>query len=203
LALGIYAHKIGDCRLAEDYCAKHYNPASEEAKDVYLSLLQVYLRPPDGRGAMIQPALHLLNRYYTRINAAKALDLLPPEIALEQLLPFLEAVIRDNTKNRRNNQVVKNLLKTESLQVRFQHMKARSRAVKIYEGRLCPVCNKRLGTSVFACYPNGVVVHFICFKDKSVCPVTGTRFQPEKTTVQGVLPGTTTNGVSTPNNTSF
>lgn len=41
---------------------------------------------------------------------------------------------------------------------------------------MCPVCNKRLGTSVFACYPNGVVVHYACCKDKNVCPVTKTVF---------------------------
>lgn len=175
-ALAIYAYNLRDFRLAEEYCDKHYKPSGED-EEVYLALLRLYLTSQE---PMLQPALRLLNKHFARINAAKALDLLMPTIPLQDLMLYLEAVLRENTKNRRNNQVVKNLLKTESHQVRFQHMKARSRAVKIYEGRLCPVCNKRLGTSVFACYPNGVVVHFICFKDKSVCPVTGTRFQSEK-----------------------
>ena len=32
------------------------------------------------------------------------------------------------------------------------------------------------GNAVFARYPNGVVVHFSCMRDKSVCPVTQQRF---------------------------
>lgn len=72
---------------------------------------------------------------------------------------------------RYNNQVVKNLLKSEHLQVQEQLIHYRSRRVVIDADRTCPVCNKRIGTSVFACYPNGVVVHYICCKDRNVCPV--------------------------------
>lgn len=45
------------------------------------------------------------------------------------------------------HQVVRNLLKSENLQVREQLIKARARTIKITEERMCPVCNKRLGES--------------------------------------------------------
>jgi len=68
-------------------------------------------------------------------------------------------------KSRRNNQVIKNLLKSENLQVKEQMMRARSKVIKITEDRPCPVCSRRLGLSVPACYPNGMVVHMFCMKN--------------------------------------
>jgi len=167
-ALNIYAHKLKNIQLAEEYCARHYNSEREESRDVYLSLFQVYLRPPPPQKPMIEPAMNLLNRHYQRIDTPKALDLLPADIPISQLYPFFEAVLRDVTKNRRNNQVVKNLLKAEHLQIREQLIKARSKVIKITEDKSCLVCNKRLGTSVFACYPTGVVVHFMCLDKKNI-----------------------------------
>jgi len=163
-ALNIYAHKLKNIRLAEEYCARHYNSEREESRDVYLSLFQVYLRPPHPQKPMIEPAMNLLNKHYQRIDTPKALDLLPSTIPISQLYPFFEAVLREMTKTRRNNQVVRNLLKSENFQIREQLIQVRSRVIKITEDRSCPVCNKRLGTSVFASYPNGEVVHFMCLK---------------------------------------
>jgi len=190
--LYLYAHKLKDFQMAESYCARHYNPDKEDARDVYVNLLSVYLKPADSeinRGTttttttnavvsipMIGPALALLSKHYQHIDVPKALELLPPNTPVGQLYDLIESVIRNNTKNRRNNQVVKNLLKSESLQVRDRLIQARSKSVKIYEDRMCPVCTKRLGNSAFACYPNGVIVHYSCFRDKFVCPHTGTVF---------------------------
>jgi len=161
-ALNIYAHKLKNFEMAEEYCARHYNSEKEESRDVYLSLLKVYLQPPEPQKPMTQPAMNLLSKHYQRLNTPKALELLPSNIAISQLYLFFESVLRDITKNRRNNQVVKNLLKSENLQIREQMIKARSKVIKITDEKLCPVCNKRLGMSVFACYPNGTIVHFMC-----------------------------------------
>ena len=38
--------------------------------------------------------------------------------------------------------------------------KLRERAIWITQDRVCKVCGKRVGESVFACYPNLEVVHF-------------------------------------------
>jgi hypothetical protein len=124
-ALLIYAHKLHDEKLAEAYCAKTYDPESEECKDVYLSLLkvrltrftsgcpclltrvliQVYLKPADDGRPMVGPALALLNKHYREIDAPKALELLPPGTSLQKLYPFFEAVLRDRTEQRRGNMV--------------------------------------------------------------------------------------------------
>lgn len=44
-ALSIYVHSLHDYDMAEKYCHQFYNEESEEARDVYLSLLKVYLSP--------------------------------------------------------------------------------------------------------------------------------------------------------------
>jgi len=180
-ALSIYAHKLKDVEMAENYCAKHFNSEKEESRNVYLDLLQVYLKPSNGIEPMVTPALQLLSKYYQYIDIPRALDLLPPSTPISNLFTVFEAALRNNSKTRRNNQVVKNLLKSENLQIREQLIRARSKVIKINDGTMCPVCSKRLGQSVFACYPNGIVVHYICSKgDRFVCPVTGTKFNTEE-----------------------
>jgi Vam6/Vps39-like protein vacuolar protein sorting-associated protein 39 len=87
-----------------------------------------------------------------------------------------ECVLRCMAEKRRNNQVVSNLLKTEQLKVHENYIKATSRSIMISEDNKCPVCNWPIGDSAFACYPNGVVVHYRCCSDKFVCPVTKRRF---------------------------
>jgi hypothetical protein len=47
-ALTIYAYKLDDKSLAQRYCEQNYAD-DEKNKDVYLSLLRVYLNPPPGR----------------------------------------------------------------------------------------------------------------------------------------------------------
>jgi len=47
------------------YCAKHYSEEGEESRDVYLSLLEVYLNPPSETPKPLLPqALAVLNKYY-------------------------------------------------------------------------------------------------------------------------------------------
>lgn len=42
----------------------------------------------------------------------------------------------------------------------------RKTVVKIGSESVCSLCNKKIGTSVFAVYPNGkTLVHFVCFRD--------------------------------------
>jgi len=168
-ALKIYANKLKDYQMAEAYCAKHYNADVEGARDVYLSLLRVYLKPEDGaKGIMLQPALELLDKYYAKMDTAKAMELLPLDTSISKLFALFTAILRENTKTRRNNQIVKNLLKAENFQVREQQIRAKSRVIKIPEDKMCPYCNKKLGSSAFVCNPNGVVMHYACFKNQEV-----------------------------------
>ena len=137
------------------YCEKYYSPASEDARDIFLYLLRVYLRPPEGVKPMLTPALRLLNKHFNRIDTPKvyapkpramqrsdhrkALELLPPDVPISELYPFFENVLQQTSHNRKEAQVLKNLLKSENLQVAFNGFISASHTALRYEKSLSGV----------------------------------------------------------------
>ncbi|KAI7829554.1 vacuolar sorting protein 39 domain 2-domain-containing protein [Gamsiella multidivaricata] len=160
-ALNIYVHKLKNFQAAEEYCIKYYD-SNDPSRNVFLMLLKVYLKPPNREKPMLEPALDILTRHGTRIDPAAVLELLPASTRIDQLFKFFEKSIRESNKTKHMDMVVKNLLKAERLQTQEQLTFYRSRRVKITEDRMCPKCNKRIGNSVFAVFPDGVVVHYSC-----------------------------------------
>lgn len=161
-ALDIYVYKLKNYIMAEEYCTKVFRVDPKRGEDMYLTLLRVYLKPSNQQKPLIEPALDLLAHHGSHINASEVLSILPPSIGVQGLFPFFKKYIRATNKNRNMNLIVKNLLKAEQIQVEEQSMYYRSRSVKITDDRMCPQCNKRIGNSVFAVFPNGVVVHYSC-----------------------------------------
>ncbi|KAG0169936.1 Vacuolar morphogenesis protein 6 [Apophysomyces sp. BC1034] len=161
-ALDIYVYKLKNYAMAEEYCTKVYQEDPEKGERMYLTLLRVYLQPSNNQKPPLEPALDLLAHHGSHINASEVLSLLPKDTGVKGLFPFLEKYIRASNQNRNMDMIVKNLLKAEQLLVEEQLAFYRSRAVKITDDRMCPQCNKRIGNSVFAVFPNGVVVHYSC-----------------------------------------
>ncbi|KAF9960501.1 Vam6/Vps39-like protein [Mortierella alpina] len=160
-ALNIYVHKLRNFQAAEEYCNKNYD-SGDPSKNVYLLLLKVYLKPPNREKPMLEPALDILTRHGTHIDPTAVLGLLPASTRIDQLFKFFEKSIRESNKTKHMDMIVKNLLKAERLQTQEQLTFYRSRRVKITEDRVCPKCHKRIGNSVFAVFPDGVVVHYSC-----------------------------------------
>eukprot|EP01091_Cochliopodium_minus_P003418 TRINITY_DN132_c0_g2_i1.p1 TRINITY_DN132_c0_g2~~TRINITY_DN132_c0_g2_i1.p1 ORF type:complete len:480 (+),score=145.39 TRINITY_DN132_c0_g2_i1:145-1440(+) len=172
-ALSIYAYKLKDSQMAEQYCAKHFESSTEEGKDVYLSLLKVYLSPSENYSPMIDPALELLNKHYKRMDVAKAIELIPPFLSLDKLHHFFESVLQELVLTKRSNQILLSILKSQELNVREQHSKSRSRVIKIWDNTICPLCQRPLQNAVFVSYPlsklnpHGKVVHLACFRKEN------------------------------------
>ncbi|XP_027116271.2 vacuolar sorting protein 39-like isoform X2 [Coffea arabica] len=115
---------------------------------------------------MLDQVLDLLSRRWDRMHGAQALKLLPKETKLQNLLPFLGPLLRKSSEAYRNFSVIKSLRESENLQVKDELYEQRKTAVKITGDSMCSLCHKKIGTSVFAVYPNGkTIVHFGCFKD--------------------------------------
>lgn len=170
-ALAIYALDIGSSAKAEEYCRTHFCEDREDCKDVYLSLLQVYLRPPPAvAGApprptepMLGPALRLLSEHYQHINITEALGLLPTTTQLSALMPFFERVLSESARQRRDGQIVRALLRSESLRVHEEHIAAAAPYVYVDDSTLCARCHRPLRTSAFVRYPDtGQIVHMMC-----------------------------------------
>jgi len=171
-ALAIYVHVLKDPKKAEDYCKRYYRSDKEETKDVYLSLLRMYVTPPEclpfGFKASSQPepnlqlALQLLEVHSTEINPLKALELLPANTSLRRVFDFLFDVLQAQVQERRRCQVLKGLLYSEHLQVQELRIAHQSHKLTITDLNNCLACKKRIGNSAFARYPNGDIVHYSC-----------------------------------------
>ncbi|ORX99906.1 hypothetical protein K493DRAFT_335529 [Basidiobolus meristosporus CBS 931.73] len=156
-ALNIYVHKLGDFAKAESYCKEHWTP------ELFVTLLRIYLKPSNPEDSpLIEPAIALLASYGSSIDVSEVLSMLPEDTKLENLNKYFEKYLRELHKNSRMNHVVSSLLRAEGVQVQEKLVHYRSRYVKITEDRMCPHCLKRIGNSVFAVFPNGVVVHYSC-----------------------------------------
>lgn len=174
-ALAIYIHILHNTKLAEEYCHRNYNEGREGSKDVYVSLLRMYLAPPEisGKENMkpnIAEALDVLQEHHLKINTAKALELLPPSIQVREVYAFLLNVLEDKERKRKNSQVLKSLLFAEHLQVQEQRMHYQGGKILLTDERACRVCHKKIGTSAFAYYPTGEILHYYCCKNLTSPP---------------------------------
>ncbi|KAG2546338.1 hypothetical protein PVAP13_9KG027400 [Panicum virgatum] len=120
----------------------------------------------DGGPIMLNEALELLSQRWDRINGAQALRLLPRDTKLQDLVSFLEPLLRNSSEHLRNYLVIKNLIFRANLQVKEDLYKRRQAVVKIDGNSMCSLCHKRIANSAFAIYPNGqTLVHFVCFRE--------------------------------------
>nr|XP_043607613.1 vacuolar sorting protein 39-like [Erigeron canadensis] len=147
----------------------------EGAEDTRISLSGTDSGKSDGDGdgdeeaisnIMLDEVLDVLSQRWDRVQGAQALKLLPKETKLQNLLPFLGPLLRKTSEAHRNYSVIKRLRESENLQTKDQLYSQRKVDVKITADSMCSLCNKKIGTSVFAVYPNGnTIVHFVCFRD--------------------------------------
>lgn len=120
----------------------------------------------EGGPIMLDDALDLLSKRWDRINGAQALRLLPRVTKLQNLLPFLEPLLRKSREGLHNYSIIKSLRYNENLQVKEELYKHRRTVLKIDGDSTCSYCHKKMGTSAFAVFPNGkTVLHFVCFRD--------------------------------------
>uniref|UniRef100_A0A8C7CW53 VPS39 subunit of HOPS complex n=1 Tax=Oncorhynchus kisutch TaxID=8019 RepID=A0A8C7CW53_ONCKI len=179
-ALFIYVHVLKDTHMAEEYCHRHYDKETDRSQDVYLSLLRMYLSPPDVhclgpiKMELLEPqtnlmaALHVLELHHSKLNTTKAIDLLPANTQIREIRVFLESVLEEKAQRKRFDQVLKSLLQAEFLRVQEERIFHQQVKCIITEEKTCRVCKKKIGNSAFARYPNGVVVHYFCCKDRGV-----------------------------------
>lgn len=167
MALSIYVCNIGNRQMAEDYCVRVYDKEKEDAKDVYLSLLKIYLKPGE---VDLDAALSLLHQHYQKIDSIKALQLIPANIPVSKLKEFLCSVIGERSRQRRDMQVMRSVHKAEQFQVREELLQYSDRRTTIDDDVCCYTCRKPIKLKAFAVYPNGLVVDLFCLKDPLICP---------------------------------
>ncbi|GAA5999473.1 Vam6p [Rhodotorula paludigena] len=162
-ALQIYVYQLEDHATAEQYCKRVYDSDESMRSTIFLLLLRIYLRPRPSHPLLFAPALSLLSTQAARIDPTEAFDLLPPLVALGDLQVYLEKTLRRSTERVREAKMVKAMGRCWLDQNEREVVDLEERRVKVTEGRVCPVCHKRIGNSVIAIHnPHGVVTHYQC-----------------------------------------
>ncbi|KAK9844012.1 hypothetical protein WJX81_001849 [Elliptochloris bilobata] len=112
----------------------------QPGQDIYLALVEVYLERQGDDGAPggsapdssnWEEVARLLSRKHGRIDSLHALNLLPGQVPLRAVLPFLEGGLRSAGEQRRNSTVVRSLRRAENLQVREELIRCRQRSVVV------------------------------------------------------------------------
>ena len=205
-ALSIYVFQIKDYDKAEAYCNRTYlaeaseqllhptngvstldKPAlnrsttevSRDKPNIFAMLLGLYLRPPSGEEKRWPQALDLLSRHGARLPASSTLDLMPDELAVQELQDYFRGRIRNSTSLLRQERIIRSLegvrkvdaerrllLGTEA-DIDVGKPGGRNRRVSISEDDHCRVCHRRFGASAIRVYPDNTVVHYGCMGKKA------------------------------------
>lgn len=173
--LAIHIQILGDIPKAVDYCEKVYETESDAKETIFVQLIEILLKPPTVppyTGVELHPrclepnieaVLDLLEKHATKLNPFAVLKILPENIPLIRLKPFMEVALHHSLERRRNNQVLKGLLYSSNLQLREQLMHLESKSVLVSEFSVCPVCTKKFTNQcAFVRYPDGSIVHYAC-----------------------------------------
>nr|XP_018671538.1 transforming growth factor-beta receptor-associated protein 1-like [Ciona intestinalis] len=179
-ALEILVHNLSDPLAAKNYCIEQGEGNDKFRQQLFHSLLSVYfsdISATRGSSGSVTAAIDILNEHPEDFNWESVLHLIPTQWSVSLIRNFLEHVLRDRIHGCRSRKIERSLIKSEVLFLHREQHLLHSRPVVIHENRVCNVCNRTLSDSPLARYPNGVVIHAHCCKNKYVCPVTGKLFK--------------------------
>ncbi|CAK8694453.1 unnamed protein product [Clavelina lepadiformis] len=182
-ALEILVQKEKNPSAAKDYCLCHSQEDAVFQKELFHILLSVYFQDisaTKGVTSSTAAVIDLLNTQSEDFESERVLHLLPANWSVSVLTKFLNNCIRHPLHTCRNKHIEYMLQKAQILQLQRELSEIRSSPVTIHDGKICQVCNKLISEGAFTRYPNGIVVHTHCGKDKHICPVTGKVFKMKK-----------------------
>jgi hypothetical protein len=172
-ALTIYAHFLKDSDLALEHCRKATLEDEEGSKQVYHTLLGIYISPPQVEElglvrppectveADINKAIEILNEHYSKIDTAEVLKLLPDSTGIDQIVKFLKLVFEGRTNSRRQLQVLRGLTYSQHLQVQREKITSFDQSFIITDDTFCAACGKKLG-GAFTRTADGLLHHMYC-----------------------------------------
>lgn len=167
-----------DAILVDDASGGSSQSASAASTDnVYHSLLGIYLReepPRDARdkketsssssssNRLLKEALGLLVRRHQFIDGKKVVELLPDDVLLHDVMPFLEAKLRSSAQLRHKLEMHQSLLQSQHDEAEEEIRKFNSRSFVVTEESTCAICHKKISNNVFGVHPDGSLVHYNC-----------------------------------------
>eukprot|EP00057_Strongylocentrotus_purpuratus_P012789 XP_011667263.1 PREDICTED: transforming growth factor-beta receptor-associated protein 1 [Strongylocentrotus purpuratus] len=181
-ALRILVHKLQDYGAAENYCMVNSKDQDQAyRRRLFQLLLTVYLDPMEGKkDSLLGPAMNLLNSPEADFDTVRVLQLLPETWSVGLISRFLSEAVRSSTHGSRMSRVEHTLTRSENLHLRGEIVDNSRCLISLTEDRMCQVCRGPFSEPTFVRYPNGVITHTQCARNKAVCPVTGRLFSTRK-----------------------
>ncbi|CAM9493957.1 unnamed protein product [Scytosiphon promiscuus] len=99
----------------------------------------------------LEEAVSLLERYFCRVDPVKAMALLPPEVPVCKVVPFLSSAVRHAEARRRDNQVMHQLCRADYVNVKFELIQLQGQVSRVPELSLASF--PQLGTLLRTCPP--------------------------------------------------
>jgi hypothetical protein len=138
----------------------------------------VLLIPPDGYGARESDALRVLDAHSASINPTSVLEAMPGDVAFKSVAPYIARVAVRHSHMRTMSEVQRESLRTHVFELQRLKIALHRRSVFVDRDRLCVVCRKPLGNTIFGVFPNLKAAHFRCFRSRDCDPIRGVAFKP-------------------------
>ncbi|KAL9657327.1 hypothetical protein ABK040_011547 [Willaertia magna] len=181
-ALRIFLYNLYSPESAENYCLQQLLQKEEELNmennvdDIFVILLKLCFESKN----YIDFGITILNKYPKYINALEILKVLPKNISVSKILPFLIVNLKQTTNNFRNNKIIANISKVDHFQTSCELMQYHQRKKVITSKTKCVYCGKLMLDTMLVIYPDLQVFHFGCFnKEMNVNRVTKRNFIKE------------------------
>ena len=181
-ALKILVYQLKEFEVAERYCNTVCVGQDKEFRHkIFYSLLLIYLKPSEDDDArpehFVMAAIRLLNSYQNEFDVLQVLEILPEDWPVEMIASFFAGSIRHNLTTFYQTKIETNVSRLPYIETKYQVINLQQAMVNLSLESSCGFCKKPFMNSVCVRYPNGVIVHPNCCRDKSICPVTGTTFK--------------------------
>ncbi|XP_021866697.2 vacuolar sorting protein 3 isoform X1 [Spinacia oleracea] len=158
LVLQILALKLEDSEAAEQYCVELGRP------DAYMQLLDMYLDPQNGKEPMLNAAVRLLHNHGESLDPLQVLERLSPDMPLQLASETVLRMLRARLHHYHQGKIVHSLSRAVDVDARLARLEERARNVVLNDDSLCDSCHARLGTKLFAMYPDDSIVCYKCFR---------------------------------------
>ncbi|KAG1699826.1 Transforming growth factor-beta receptor-associated protein 1 [Nymphon striatum] len=167
-ALKILVFELEDYSQAEEYCVINSDRAHQLMSFDFFSKNQ---------DELLVPALTLLNSNNAEFDSVKVLKMIPENWSVHTVNSFLKRTLRKSLHKKRMLRTEKALSRCEDLQVQFNKLQLNRQPVILSDDEICDVCSKPFVDAQCTRFPNGIITHVQCAKNKIICPISGKLFK--------------------------
>eukprot|EP01080_Neovahlkampfia_damariscottae_P000455 gene455-6866_t len=152
---------------AEKFCLNQFPKVkpddyfnNSKRSDLFVTALRICIETGDPR--KLKFSIYLLNKYHNYISPVKVLKIIPSYVPMSYISHYLVQSLRTFQNVERNSKIFEELSLVEKWQIADDLSELQSRKVILKDSTKCSECDKVIGTSVFAVFPDLKITHLYC-----------------------------------------